>query len=162
MRSSIAALLLTASLPALLPAQRAPLTFAGIGRQTELNRLASAFPHSDRVGNAIRVAPEDVRDHIYGIEVSGSGASQRITLSFERPGSSSSDAALRYPACAEAQSLLQRHYGMPSAMRTLPSASVVRSERQWKSGDELLTLTCFMDDHDRLLAESVRIEASGR
>jgi hypothetical protein len=109
------------------------LTFAGIGLRSELDSVAVRFPHSQRAGDYLYVAPEDSREHISVIGISGSGDSRRVRLSFERRREPS---GLDYPTCAAVQAGIVRRFGRPDSIRTFAEEATERSDRLWRRGPE--------------------------
>jgi hypothetical protein len=136
------------------------LTFAGIGLRSELDSVAVRFPHSQRAGDYLYVAPEDSREHISVIGISGSGDSRRVRISFERR---REPAGPEYPTCAAVQAGIARRFGRPDSIRTFTEEATERSDRLWRRGLEALTLVCFRRAPGaRLWAEAVVLEPRPR
>ncbi len=135
--------------------QRPELTFSGIGLRSEFDSVASEFPHSERAGQYIYVSPEDSRDHIYGIGISGAGNNRFVRISFERQ---RERRRLEYPTCATVQSQIARQFGRPDDTRRFAEEATTRSDRLWVRGSEELTLMCFRSGSARLWAEAVVID----
>jgi hypothetical protein len=156
MTDPVSRLLLAVTL-AWLPASQGPeLTFSGIGLRSELDRVAVQFPHSERSGDYIYVAPEDSRDHISGIGISSAGGSRFVRISFERRLEPS---GLEYPTCAAIQSKIARQLGGPDSTLDFAEEATERSDRLWRRGGEALRLMCFRNGPGRRLwAEAVVIE----
>ena len=53
--------------------QATPFTYDGVGLRSDFKTVAARFPHSTPSDGYVRLAPEDVHDHISAIEVSGTG-----------------------------------------------------------------------------------------
>jgi hypothetical protein len=155
MTAPVSAILL-ALLAALPVAQGHELTFSGIGLHSELDSIAAQFPHSDRSGDYIYIAPEDSRDHISAISISGVGARRFVRISFERR---REPAAPEYPTCAAVQSKISPQAGLPDSTLDFAEEATERSDRLWRRGGEALRLMCFRNGPGRQLwAEAVIIE----
>jgi hypothetical protein len=149
-------LLVVLALAGLPPTQVQELTFSGIGLRSELDRVAVQFPHSDRSGDYIYVAPEDARDHISAISISGAGATRFVRISFERR---LQPAGLEYPTCAAVQRKIAGPFGQPDSTLEFAEEATERSDRLWRRGGEALRLMCFRTGPGRRLwAEAVTIE----
>lgn len=134
-----------------------PLSFAGIGLGSDLDQVATMFPNSKRVGDYLNVAPQDVRDHVFGIELSGIGTGRRVRLSFGRP-----SGPPQYPTCEQIQALIETRYGPPGSIESFAEERRRRSDRHWQRPGERLTLHCFAV-HDRgWFAEAVVITPKRR
>jgi hypothetical protein len=133
-------------------------TFAGIGLNSNLESVAAAYPHSNHVGEYLYVAPQDRRQHMAVVELSGSGATRRLRISFEIPGRGGQPV---YPKCAAVHKGLADRYGPPVAVRNFDEESSRRSDRVWQSSREEMTLVCFRRPGQRrtseFLAEAVVI-----
>jgi hypothetical protein len=114
------------------------LSFAGIGLGSDINQVATKFPNSKRVRDYIYVAQQDVRDHVFGIELSGAGPGRRVRLSFERP-----SGPPQYPTCEQIQAMIEAGYGPPGSIQSFAEERQRRSDRHWQRSGERLTLQCF-------------------
>jgi len=140
------------------PAEEAGFRFAGLKVTSDLGAVATGFPHSRRAGDYLYVAPQDSRDHIYGIELSGTGESRRLRISFERPREVPEDPdSPRTPPCNRIQEQVERQYGPPRSVREFAEESARRSDRQWERDGEQLTLVCHGGTDGLLCAEAVVI-----
>ncbi|HJX16273.1 MAG TPA: hypothetical protein VJ386_11100 [Candidatus Deferrimicrobiaceae bacterium] len=140
------------------PAGEAGFRFAGLKVTSDLGAVATGFPHSRRAGDYLYVAPQDSRDHIYGIELSGTGESRRLRISFERPLEVPEDPdSPRTPPCNRIQEQVERQYGPPRSVREFAEESARRSDRQWERDGEQLTLVCHGGTDGLLCAEAVVI-----
>src|SRR5258708_4339019 len=94
--------------------QAPAFSFAGVRLDSDLDQVATRYPHSTRASQYIDVAPEDSHDHISGIEVSGAGSTRRVRISFEtrREGQPPD-----YPPCAQVQTKLEQQFGPPASIR---------------------------------------------
>lgn len=129
-------------------------SFAGLSLDSDLNQVATRYPHSDRAGSYIYVAPKDSHDHISGIEISGAGATRRMRVSFE---SRRERHLPQHPACARVQAKLEHQFGRPSGLRRFAEEASRRADRVWRSRTEVLTLICFAGPRGQWLAEAVQI-----
>lgn len=134
--------------------QAQAFSFAGLSLGSDLNQVATRYPHSDRVGSYIHVAPNDSHDHISGIEISGAGATRRVRVSFE---SRRQGQQPEYPTCAHVQAKLEKRFGPPSSIRRFAEEASRRADRLWRSRTEVLTLICFGGSRGQWLAEAVQI-----
>jgi hypothetical protein len=148
-------LMVAVGLPGSLARQAPGLTFSGIGLGSDFDSVASEFPHSERGGGYIYVSPEDSRDHIYGIGISGAGDNRLVRMSFERRRERGRP---EYPACAAVQSRIAGQFGRPDRSRRFSEEATERWDRVWVRGREELTLMCFRNGSGRLWAEAVVID----
>jgi hypothetical protein len=136
-------------------------TFAGVSLRTTLAEIRQRHPRSAVAGSHVFVAPEEVRDHVWSIEVAAPGL--RARLGFERPREvPPGDAGQRFPACLDVQRGLEARYGPPAEIREFWEERMRHADRVWVRDGETLTLVCFVDDRQGLLAEAVIIVPPGR
>ncbi len=147
--AALCALGLIASAPG-LAAQG--FSYAGIGLRTGFDSLAGTFPRSQRSDGYIYVSADEARHHIYGIEISGSGETRRVRLSFERRGEAGPP---QYPGCAAVQRDLAGRFGEPTEVREFNEEAMERSDRRWQGETEELILICFRGTGGHLYAEAV-------
>ena len=116
--------------------------------------MAARYPHSTVQGNYLRLAPEDVDDHISGIEISGTGASRRVRIAFEMEGA---NGAPEYPRCQEIEAKLAGDFGSPREVRRFSEEASPRADRIWRSEAEEMRLICFRGARGIFWAEAVQI-----
>ncbi len=128
------------ALVAVLLAQASSFTYGNLGLSTDLGMVEKRYPHSSRIGDHIRIAPEEVRDFVTGISLSGSGPLRRLRISFE---TQRADGKNSYPPCADIQRDLEGRYGAPQTVRRFHEEASLRSDRVWENAREEMTLVCF-------------------
>jgi hypothetical protein len=148
-----------AALPLLLmavPEQATSFAYAGVALNSDIKVIAARYPHSSLQGTYLRLGPEDVHDHISGIEVSGTGPSRRVRITF---GIQQPTGQPRYPHCREIEARLVSTFGPPKAVRRFSEEASLRADRIWQSKTEELTLLCFRvgGAQGALQAEAVQI-----
>jgi hypothetical protein len=138
--------------------QAPAFSFAGVSLRSDFRAVAARYPHSTPQSEYVLLAPEDVRDHISAIEVSGSGATRRVRVSFETQGTGSEP---EYPRCATIESKVSTQFGRPQEIRRFMEEASPRADRIWRSETEELALLCF-SHHGHLWAEAVHITPRDR
>ena len=133
--------------------QAPPFSFAGVSLTSDFRTVAARYPHSTPQSEYVLLAPEDVRDHVSAIEISGSGPTRRVRIGFETHGTSGQ---LEYPRCATIESKVRTQFGRPQEIRSFMEEASPRADRIWRSQTEELTLLCFAD-RGHLWAEAVQI-----
>ena len=145
------------ALPALLItvglAQGKSFTYAGIGLGTELPALAVRHPGATLQGDYLRLSPDDTRDHISAVGISGTGTARRVRIMFERTSSAGSPV---YPRCTEVETRLGRDFGSPQEVRRFTEEASPRADRVSRSSTEEMTLICFRN-RGVFRAEAVQI-----
>jgi hypothetical protein len=152
---------MTLPLPWLIPllvvgvsAQAPSFTFAGIGLESDLKAVAARYPHSTPESGYVRLAPEDIHDHVSSIGISGTGAGRRVRITFETDGPSGGP---EYPRCKTIESKLIAQFGAPHDIRRFSEEASQRADRIWRSQSEELTLLCFKGARGTYWAEAVQI-----
>jgi hypothetical protein len=146
-----------AILPFLLlgtPAQGKSFSYAGVSLGSDLEGVAARYPNSTRQGSYIRLGPEDVHDHISGIEVSGTGHNRRVRVIFELQDATGQP---QYPRCRDIETQITSAFGPPQEIRRFAEEASPRADRTWRSGTEQLALLCFRGVGGRFWAEAVQI-----
>jgi len=64
--------------------QGASYAYAGVGLSSDFKAVAARYPHSTPQGSYLRLGPQDVHDHISGIELSGTGPARRVRITITR------------------------------------------------------------------------------
>jgi hypothetical protein len=146
------ALLIAALLAA--PAQGKPFFYAGVSLSSDLEVVAARYPHSTRQDSYIRLGPEDVHDHISGIEVSGTGHNRRVRVIFELQDATGQP---QYPRCRAIEARIASTFGPPQEIRRFAEEASPRADRIWRSETEQLALLCFGGVGGVFLAEAVQI-----
>jgi hypothetical protein len=134
-------------------AQIPAFSFAGVSLGSNFQDIAARYPHSSPQSEYVSLAPEDVHDHISAIEVSGSGPTRRVRITFETRGAGGQ---AEYPRCATIEAQLSGRFGRPHAVRRFMEEASPRADRLWRSATEELTLLCFAE-RGQLWAEAVQI-----
>jgi hypothetical protein len=62
------------------------LSFDGVSLGSDFAAVAARYPHSTAQDGYVSLAPEDVHNHISAIEVSGTGPTRRVRITFETRG----------------------------------------------------------------------------
>jgi quercetin dioxygenase-like cupin family protein len=137
-----------------LAVQAKPYSYAGIGLGSDIGTVARRYPHSTAQASSLRLAPEDIRDHVSAIEISGTGPGRRVRIAFETDGP---QGAPEYPRCRAIEAALVAQFGAPTEIRRFSEEASARADRLWRSPSEELALLCFTDAQGRLWAEAVQI-----
>lgn len=132
--------------------------FADMSLKTTVEQLRHRYPTSKMVGNYLYVAPSESRDHIYGIQLPGSGRAGVLKLFFEHSDAASPTRAPEYPGCNDVASKLKATYGSPDATEEFSEERASNRRLIWKRAGEALVLHCFRLDGTRFLAETLTIE----
>jgi hypothetical protein len=146
-----------AFLPLLLlavPEQAPSFSYAGVSLLSDFREITSRYPHSIPQSDYVRLEPEDVHDHISAIEVSGTGLSRRVRISFEIQQATGQP---EYPQCREIEAKLASTFGAPREIRRFSEEASLRADRIWRSETEELALLCFRGVGNALWAEAVQI-----
>jgi hypothetical protein len=136
------------------PVQGKPFSFAGVGLASDLRTVAARYPHSEAQASSIRLAPEDIRDHVSAIEISGTGPTRRVRVAFETEGPKG---VPEYPRCGTIEARLIAEFGAPQEIRRFSEEASQRADRLWRSTSEELALLCFTGARGGLWAEAVQI-----
>lgn len=137
----------------LATAQAKPFSYAGIGLGSDLRSVAAQYPHSTPQTSFIRLAPQDIRDHVSAIEISGAGPTRRVRIAFETEGPQGP----AYPRCSTIETRLVTEFGPPQEIRRFSEEASRRADRLWRSKSEELALLCFTGARGGLWAEAVQI-----
>ncbi|HET8625551.1 MAG TPA: hypothetical protein VFM14_18465 [Gemmatimonadales bacterium] len=134
--------------------QAKPFAYTGISLRSDLMAVAARHPNSTLQGDYLRLAPEDMQDHISAVAISGTGAARRVRIMFEvqRP-----NGPPDYPRCRDIEARLTGDFGAPHAIRRFSEEASPRADRIWRSGTEELTLICFKGARGVYRAEAVQI-----
>lgn len=136
--------------------------FAGLGLGTTDGELKARYPRSSMVGNYMYLSEADSHDHIYGIEIPGTGPEGRLRLSFERPREQSGARGPRYPSCQHVLSVIQARYGSPARVMEFAEEGSWNRSLVWIKAGETLSLHCFRLGRDAFFAEALTITALPR
>ena len=131
--------------------QATTFEFAGLSRAITLQYVATRYPHSTVAGSYVYVAPEDVHDHIFGIELFGPRLSNRLRISFGSPDR-------RYPPCEVIERRIAARHGPPSEVRAFLEEAAQSRHVTWQLASEIVHLQCFSDSADgRYSAEAISV-----
>ncbi len=133
--------------------QAPAFSFDGVSLGSDFSAVAARYPHSTPQDGYVSLAPEDVHDHISAIEVSGTGPTRRVRITFETRGAGGQ---AEYPRCATIEAQLVGRFGRPQEIRRFMEEASPRADRLWHSSTEELMLICFAE-RGHLWAEAVQI-----
>jgi hypothetical protein len=126
--------------------------FARLSLQTTLEAAQKRYPHSSITGGHVYVSEADSHDHIYGIDLPGTG-NPRLRIFFERRGRQRHD----YPRCEQIAAAIRQQYGEPAVVQEFDEERSRNRRLIWRRGDEDLSLLCFRMGRQPLYAAELTI-----
>jgi hypothetical protein len=127
-------------------------TFAGLSRRTDVEAAQKRYPRSTITGRHVHVSEADSHDHIYGIDLPGSG-DPSIRIYFERRERQRNE----YPRCELVSALISKQYGEPGVAQEFEEERSRNRRLIWRRGAEELSLLCFRMGRQALLAAELTI-----
>jgi hypothetical protein len=114
------------------------LHFAGLSPRTTMQEAQKRYPRSSFTGRHVYVSEADSHDHIYGIDLPGTGE-PRVRVLFERWRRGHND----YPRCEQVAAVIKKQYGEPAVLQEFDEERSRNRRLIWRSGEDELSLLCF-------------------
>jgi len=126
--------------------------FAGLSPRTTVQEAQKRYSRSLFTGRHVYVSEADSHDHIYGIDLPGSGE-PRVRIFFEYRRRDHNE----YPRCEQVATAIRRQYGKPANIQEYDEERSRNRRLIWRSGNEELSLLCFQMGRQPLFAAELTI-----
>ena len=105
--------------------------FRGLSRRTTLEAAHKRYPRSIITGRHVYISEAGSHDHIYGIDLPGSG-NPSVRIYFEHGGSQRNE----YPRCEQVLALIRKRYGEPIVVQEFDEERSRNRRLIWRRGEE--------------------------